>query len=236
MYPSNVGVAIRGLDGLSEQDIWSQGGPPTIVPLVPTDRTRDPASYPPYLTTSLDMVELLKDALPSFFRCQPRIRILDLGCGRFAGETPCPKSHINDRFAAPEVIISRFAKQGADTLWDWRSDIWSLACTIYDIVSERTLFTTLTKMELPLKISAVCGGAPPKWASYFPNIAEKLREHDCGSADALWAEKTAEMQFQQSVEDTRRLVGLLRCMLRIEPDERPSTSELLRNPYFDDPS
>jgi hypothetical protein len=84
LYPSNIGVVIPDLDSFSEVDIWDKGGPPTIVPLVAYDPAYDVASFPPYLTHALNLKELLVSDVPDFTAREPRVRILDLGCGTLA--------------------------------------------------------------------------------------------------------------------------------------------------------
>lgn len=81
LYPSNIGVAIPDLDSFSEVDIWDMCGPPTIVPLVAYDPAHNVASFPPYLTHAVDLGELLVSDVPGFTAREPRVRILDLGCG-----------------------------------------------------------------------------------------------------------------------------------------------------------
>jgi hypothetical protein len=81
LYPSNIGVAIPDLDSFSEVDIWDMCGPPTIVPLVAYDPAHDVTSFPPYLTHAIDLGELLVSDVPGFTAREPRVRILDLGCG-----------------------------------------------------------------------------------------------------------------------------------------------------------
>jgi hypothetical protein len=81
LYPSNIGVAVPDLDPFSENELWHMDGAPDTVPLVPSDPAHDPASFPPYLTQAMDLRQFLVHRAPGFAAREPRVRILDLGCG-----------------------------------------------------------------------------------------------------------------------------------------------------------
>ncbi|KAF7297926.1 hypothetical protein HMN09_01013400 [Mycena chlorophos] len=232
----NIGVALEGLDRFSEEEFWSLSGSPDTSPLVPLSRERNPASYPAYLTSPINMLEFVKDGMPGFLRNEPRIRIFDLGCGRFADEAPNAEPVMNLCYAAPELAIPALLNYNVNKslCQNWRSDIWSLACTTFEIVLGEMLVSAPSDVALPIYVSAACGGAPPEWASWFLRAAEQLHEHTSETADAFWAEKVEVMKRKQTAKDfdAHRLAQMLRCMLKIDPEARLSTVQLLQAPFF----
>ncbi|KAJ7111689.1 kinase-like domain-containing protein [Mycena epipterygia] len=170
LYPSNIGVAVPELDKFSELDIWEYG-PPKIDPLATYDPAIDLASFPPYLTHSLDLGGFLRLYAPDFIAREPRVRILDLGCGYFAENSPSPRCHTPIEFKAPEVLFPLVSSDDADALWDRRTDIWSLACTIYQIVCYHPpLFSGVGPTILD-DMAALCGAAPDEWTQYLSSPA-----------------------------------------------------------------
>jgi serine/threonine protein kinase len=66
--------------------------------------------------------------------------------------------------------------------------------------------------------------------SYHPSCILIIdAEYTPEQADKFWAERF----FETCVEDWPSFVRLLRRMLIIDPEQRPSAEELLRDPYFD---
>ncbi|KAJ7218178.1 kinase-like domain-containing protein [Mycena rebaudengoi] len=237
LYPSNIGVAIPDLDAFSENDIWDMDGPPTIAPLVPSDQAHDAASFPPYLTNAIDLRQFLARKVPGFAAREPRVRILDLGCGYFAEESPSPQCHTPLSYAAPEVAFPIMAHGNRDAPWDRRADIWAMGCTIHKIAGLGILFGHLGSHILD-DMAALCGGLPADWTAYFTLLTNNSKvppkAHTPKAADALWAKTTERLQIKgQTAEDAQGLVKLLRRMLVIDPMERPTASALLQDPYFD---
>ncbi|KAJ6508579.1 kinase-like domain-containing protein [Mycena sanguinolenta] len=233
LFPRNIGATIPDLDSLSEVDIWTKCGPPTIIPLVARDPTHDTASFPPYLTGALDLKGLL--AREFFVPHEPRVRILDLGCAYFEQESP-PRCNTPRAYMAPEVVFPIIAHGNKDAPWDWRADIWTMGCAISQIAGGGLPFGH-SETHMLDGIATLCGGAPADWTAYFASVPDKIspRAYTPQAADALWATTMECLQRGgQTTEDAHGLVALLRRMLVIDPKERPSAAELLLDPYFVD--
>ncbi|KAJ7136980.1 hypothetical protein C8R44DRAFT_869063 [Mycena epipterygia] len=76
LHPSNIGVAVSELDAFTEIDIWNSVGSPYVAPVVTYDPDHDPASFPPYITHSLDLGDFLRLFAPSFLVREPLICVL----------------------------------------------------------------------------------------------------------------------------------------------------------------
>ncbi|KAJ6520598.1 kinase-like domain-containing protein, partial [Mycena vulgaris] len=231
LSPNNLGVAIPELETFSSVDIWESWGLPAITPLVAFDGARDPASFPPYLSYSMDLKRFLLARAPGFITREPRVCILDLG-RYFTEDSPSPRCNAPISFAPPEVVFPRLAHSATNDSWDHRADIWSLATTIYQIAGRHSLLLG-HGLGLPLldEMAALCGGAPEEWTQYFDTVPGRHLRRVL--ADDLWT-KRAECFIDQgtSKEDAEGLVKLLRRMLVIDPAGRPSALELLEDPYL----
>ncbi|KAF7351540.1 Protein kinase domain-containing protein [Mycena sanguinolenta] len=230
LYPDNIGATVD-LDSLSEIDIWERCGPPTIVPLVAYDPARDAASFPPHLTYGPDLDGLWKKG---FTPREPHVRILDLGCAYLAEQSPSPRCHTPRAYMAPEVLFPTIAHDNRDAQWDWRADIWAMGCTICTIARGGVLFhggfTVWTRWPDAVEAHQRIG-----WpiSRQFRTKSNPKVFYTPEAADALWATTLLHLQrWGQTAEDAQGLVALLRRMLVIDPMERPTASELLKDPYL----
>ncbi|KAJ7630048.1 kinase-like domain-containing protein [Mycena polygramma] len=233
LHPRNIGVALPELEAFTEIQIWKTVCRPDLLPLLPYDPTRDPDSFPPYLCEAIDLGDFVLKQTPNLAaRGPPRVRILDLGHAYFVETSPPPPCVNPLTFRPPEVIFPRLLDRKNDGHWDRRSDIWSLACMLYDIVSAKFLFARSwlgpdLNDSLIRMMAMGCGGVPDNWAEY---LAVPATEFTSEKADAFWKEVPVPDVL---VEDAPGYLRLLRRMLVIDPEQRPTAEELLQDPYFD---
>jgi serine/threonine protein kinase len=106
-------------------------------------------------------------------------------------------------------------------------------------------------VSLLAHMARVCGDVPDPWKEYFAaninvkkaflpegahflslyflSYTNKGAEYTPEQADKFWAGRLSE----KCIENWPSFVRLLRRMLIIDPEQRPSAEELLRDPYFD---
>ncbi|KAJ7491885.1 kinase-like protein [Mycena latifolia] len=232
LHPHNLGVALPELETFSGVQFLQWHGPPDVLPLIPRDPTRDPASFPSYVSGAVDLGDFLLSNVPGFAKRQPQLRILDLG--NAYSEPPAPRCNACVFFAAPEVVFPSVADNNKHGPWDIRTDIWSLASTMHEMAGGGPLFDGCgAGRSLLRRMVSLCGGAPENWLQYLATFPDDKPQYTTELADTLWTERAARfMKSGATKEDADGLVKLLRRMLAINPEERPSASELLQDPYF----
>ncbi|KAJ7630044.1 kinase-like domain-containing protein [Mycena polygramma] len=234
LHPGNIGVALPELDVFSETTIWECITPPDILPLVAYDPTRDPASFPPYLCEAIDLNSLLEEETLDFPpRGLPRVRIIDLGSAYSVETSSPPQCKTPLLFMPPEVIFQQLLDRQSADHWDRRSDIWSLACLLQNLVSAQFLFARpwgpTIGDRLIRTMARGCGAVPEEWANYL-SVPATDAEFTSLEADDFWTDVQIS---DQAVEDVPGYLHLLRRMLVIDPAARPTAEELLQDPYFD---
>ena len=105
-------------------------------------------------------------------------------------------------------------------------DIWSIGCIFAEMFSGKPLFTGLNDNDQIKKIFRIMGTPNEK---VYPNI-KKLSEWNPENFEVYPAQELKTLYPTMEEEGLK----LLEAMLRIDPDARISTDEILVHPYFDE--
>jgi serine/threonine protein kinase len=150
---------------------------------------------------------------------------------------------------APEIVIGRTIGH--------EIEIWSFGCLIYEFLTGHVLFQVSSLADIPqeqndddrlLQMIDALGKPSPKifakWSRHarYSDGNLKLIRSDVSSSETaegeLYQGPDLEEAFREvmtdkmNAEEVASVLGLLRKVLQYEPDLRPSTSELLRDPWF----
>ena len=169
-----------------------------------------------------------------------RIRISDFG-EAFSGEPP--KTLRTPIFLLPPEVI--FHEEPGPA-----ADIWTLACIIYEILGETSLFQTLfaSKDDILAEMISTLGPLPSRWwplwqnrpkyftedGSWIPELQGRLPQITRPLKERLWnmgRGRTPE-QCEFSVEEMASLGKLLAAMLVYEPSERITIDEVVESDYM----
>ncbi|KAF2227230.1 kinase-like domain-containing protein [Elsinoe ampelina] len=140
-----------------------------------------------------------------------------------------PPSKINTPlvFRGPELLF--------DSRWDHRIDIWSLACTIFELVTGQPMFNNILpdKEGLTREWIAMFGPLPPAWAARAPiTDSEGMDEFSVGEwLRECYFENERRTDFAE--EHIEWLGEMLEGMMRYEPGERMEAEDVLRCKWFE---
>ena len=132
-------------------------------------------------------------------------------------------------FRAPETLL--------DSKWDLRMDIWSLACTIFELVTGQPPFDNFMPAKSPLVLEwiAMFGDVPEEWGKQAKVVVGDCRDDIDGGPLSSWLCETyfsGGRKAEFSEEDIERLADLLTKMMVYLPGARLSAHEVLKHEWF----
>ncbi|KAL3425199.1 serine/threonine-protein kinase SRPK3 [Phlyctema vagabunda] len=241
--PSNVLLRLSGLDELSEDGLIRQLGKPNTEPLVTISGNSPAPSGPKYLVESLSL-----DRLDARF-ISDQVSIIDFG-ESYDIESPPGDLGITASFRSPELLFDNNIGIGCD--------LWTLACTIFEIRTRVPLFENFMDDddEVIAQMVPLLGRLPEPWWSAWeargtwyeedgtplvnpdtrkpymlPDTLEELLNSSSADADP---ERTlnAAGGYIVPAEESRVLADLLWSILKYDPKERLSVEAVLQHPWF----
>lgn len=117
--------------------------------------------------------------------------------------------------------------------WSEPLDIWSMGCTFYHMCTGKALFPRQNRIGEKITrdtikeraVNAILG-----WGSHGPNAPDNYRR-ECPRCDSRV--KYVENNIFPPVDVMEDIVSLMEDMLRINPDDRCTISQILAHSYFD---
>ncbi|KAI6081470.1 kinase-like protein [Hypoxylon rubiginosum] len=189
--PANILMKIEGIDELDKEEVLEMLGEIAIYDIETTSGEPAGPRAPEYSVQPVDQRWCKKLWTNS-------IAIIDFGESFFT-ESPPQSTGIPALYAAPEVLFKGTGSLGP------HSDIWSLACTIYEIRTVAPLFASdiCGGFGIPvLEIESYLGPMPPKYSRVFFEMLRSIRaprsvepEHSNREPD-----QTSEVQPEQTSE------------------------------------
>lgn len=154
------------------------------------------------------------------------IKLADFGMAREFSDPPPPNLTqlvVTLWYRAPELLLG-------SARYDNAIDVWSIGCILGELVRKEPLLTGKNEADQLSKIFSLVGTPNDKdWPSYrrLPN-AKGLRF----SSTTKTTEGTLNTHFPLL---TAAGITLLAALLSLNPDSRPTASEVLKYPYFTEP-
>ncbi|MCJ1253632.1 hypothetical protein MMC24_001444 [Lignoscripta atroalba] len=224
LHPGNILFAGPNQDARSKDELYQILGDPDIGEVVRVDRKPLGHEVPRYLVSPASFPT---EALSS----NPYVKLTDLGEAFVDHDRP-ETLHCPLVYRAPEVIFN--------DVWDCQVDIWSMGCTIFELVVGYPPFDNLqpNKDRLIQQMAESIGTLPEKWKVAWKKSydhAGGCSEHGDPVSLERWLEETyfdEDKKQDLSPANIQTLGALLRQMLRFNPGARPPVTELVRHPWF----
>ncbi|RAK94172.1 kinase-like protein [Aspergillus costaricaensis CBS 115574] len=222
LHTRNILFQPTDFDTLSTTDIYNRFGPPFQIPISRIDNHHH--SIHPHAPTHAIIPMTMTQQLPT---SNINIKISDFGTSYLFTNPPSPEAlHTPTILLPPEAIFHDPITSAAD--------IWTLGCTLYDILGDRPLFEPWSDSPDDViweMVSMLGGELPERWGqrSDFTRSLMKVVGTGGRSLDErLWqmgrGETSSTCEFQELEMDClRRLLG---GMLVYEPEGRMSAREV----------
>ncbi|KKZ61962.1 hypothetical protein EMCG_03555 [[Emmonsia] crescens] len=222
LHSGNILCTAANYDNESEDGLNNILGAPEIGNVVRNDGEPLGSQMPKYLVHPIN-IPCIKWKLPHI-----RVQLVDFGEAFMQNHKPSTL-HTPLVFRAPEVIFQ--------DSFDHRVDIWSMGCTIFELVVGYPPFDNLmvTKNHLIQQMIISIRDLPKEWKSrYKPPDTKDFYMEESFSLES-WLHETyfdEDKKMDLSKAEIEMLAILLRRMIQYDRERRPSPSELLRDPWF----
>ena len=132
-------------------------------------------------------------------------------------------------YRAPETLLN--------ANWDLRMDIWSLACTIFELVTGQPPFDSFMPKKAPLVLEwiAMFGDVPTEWVQQAKVVMGDCKDEIDGGTLSSWLCETyfnGERKVEFSEGNILSLGDLLTRMMCYRPADRLSTQDILEHKWF----
>ncbi|PNS14570.1 hypothetical protein CAC42_2627 [Sphaceloma murrayae] len=223
LHNNNLAIGVPKLAHVNEHEICEILGKPRKEPISRSDGGKLDPNVPPYIVKPSSFS--LKDYLD-----HEDLKLVDFGAS-FQDQLR-PQSLLN-----PPVI--RAPEQFFGDMLDYRVDLWSMGCTLFELICGQTPFESGNRTPESIvkqMIYTIQDEFPDRWQD--KRLA--LEEHHPKSASSSLQKWLSVLYFDSeekadfSREEIEQVGELISRLLRFEPKSRASADEILQDPWFAD--
>ncbi|GAB1209820.1 hypothetical protein APSETT445_008605 [Aspergillus pseudonomiae] len=228
----------RQFDQLSAEMLYEQYGEPVLEPVNRLDGQKLPPGVPDYGVLPV----WLGDASESVTLPEAKIRVSDFG----EAFSPAKEKRFESR--TPLLVRPPEARFEPNKPLPFPPDIWTLACTIWDIIAQRSLFEgfltnedDMTRQQIEL-----LGPLPAEWWRKWEVGRVDFAKHGEPIDRPKSVNQSWEDHFETSVQRPRieegmpplesrerdALLSMLRSMLSFRTEDRPSAQQVLESEWM----
>ncbi|KAI4117998.1 MAG: hypothetical protein LQ345_001863 [Seirophora villosa] len=230
LHPNNILFALRDIHHMSVDDIYHHFSTPQRTEVQRLDGGPLSPGVPSHATfPALLYVKCLKVE-------DPRIRITDFGESWFGDAVPPKYLNTPMLYRPPEDV---FAKG----LLGFPSDIWTLACSVFEIMGDRSLFEGFCPSEADLvsEMVSCLGPLPPSWWDAWEGRSKFFVENgvwrtDVGLRSRPLRSRIQIMDRQEHpdffADEAESLAVMLSTMLEYDPAKRASATDVVDSDWM----
>lgn len=231
LHPNNILLALPDINHMSVDDIYHHFSTPQRTEVQRLDGGPLGPGVPSHAT--LPALLFVKSVEVE----DPRICITDFGESWF-GDAVQPKSHNTPMLYRPPEAL--FAKE----LIGFPSDIWTLACFVFEIMGERPLFESFFahEPEVVSEMVSCLGPLPPSWWDAWEERSNYFVENGVWRTDVGLRSRPLRSRFQTmgrqkhpdplSPEEAESLAVMLSTMLEYDPAKRASATDVVNSDWM----
>lgn len=225
-------------DKLSTKELYELYGEPELVPVNRLDGQTPPPGVPKYGVVPIWLGESSeKVTLP-----EARIILADFG------QAFSPTREKRFESYTPLIIRPPEARFEPTMPLNFSSDIWTLACTIWDIVAQRPLFEGFLANEDDMTCQQIAALGPPptewweKWGGRGNHFTDDGQPNNRATSQYRSLEDAFELNIQQprnqagmpplELSERDALFAMLRPMLSFKPENRSSAQQVLESEWM----
>lgn len=152
LHARNILLQAASIDALGPSDIYQRFGEPFKIPVTRADKTPTGPEAPEYSVIPVNLI------VPASRVRDCRIKISDFGTSFTANNLPTAL-HTPTVLLPPEALFHEEITSAAD--------VWTLGCTLYDVLGERPLFETWAgdPDDVIGEMVSTLGPLPKRWWS-----------------------------------------------------------------------
>ncbi|KAG2368898.1 kinase-like domain-containing protein [Suillus spraguei] len=230
----NIGFQIPGIDQYTEVKMYRLIREPKLISVIPHYHSVPSGSLPKYLVATPETAHFMPEVFAEILKDKLTVEIIDFGnASRLPNERPLEHPDMPRIIRPPEVTFYKLSDGQVKDEWGLPSDVWSMACTIFEIAFSGVMFIGGSDDDNTLihETMKLVGPLPEPWKPYWNS--KRFEDSDGNfmiDPDATWKERCPAEQNDGNSAVT--VVDLLRDMLRWKPMARPTAADLLRHPWF----
>ena len=219
---------------LSIDEIYQRFGEPRKTKIERTDEAPSGPEVPSYSVIPARL------AIPSDAIRDPRIMVSDFGGAWLSDTETREELHTPVLFLPPETTFSK-------ELIGTPADVWTLGCTLYEILGERPLFEGFmpNKDDIIAEMVSCLGILPQQWWESWPAREDFFLEdgswktdmerfHDSKSRPLLLRiqQMGRENDPEFSADEAMSLEKMLRAMLTYDPTKRATARDIIESDWM----
>lgn len=234
LHAGNILIQLPSVDGLTVDELYHRLGSPRTQDVKLSSGKPLSAAFPPYEVENVFTGLYVPCERVTTESC--RIRVCDFGEAYLAAETKRFRSHAPMPMAPPESIF-----EAPDQALEYSSDIWTLACTIFEVFSNHDLFDCpwfgnradgmIEDFVNMLGYESMPSAWAARWSQrdkYVDADGKWTHEDDKPRSITKRVEKIRKRAHDNfSAEERECFVSMLESMLKFKPEERITAEELV---------